>query len=416
MKKLLMVANQYPPLGGSGVQRSCKFVKYLPDFDFIPIVLTRTVKGGLTDQTLLEDVGEHPIERTFAYDMGELPGLLGRGGKLIQRKLSIPDADYLWSKGAYKKALRLIKEQRIEYLYTTSFPYSDHLLGIRLKKRFPHLTWIADFRDEWTKNPYILDMNYSSFRQRLEKRMEREVIESCDGFITNTQCMLNNFLEDYPELRKKATVIPNGYDDDDFSEFDLTHHYKEQFVVTYTGAMYGRRKPNRFFQAIRELMDEGLVDPADIKLRFIGNLDMNRMNRWMDEYNVRSFIELIGYQPHKESIRQLILADVLLLIIGEGPGAKNFASGKIFEYINCNRPILGLVPSGGEAESVINQTESGICASSDSVEDIKEAYLTLYKRWKEKTLIREPNREIIKTYHRKALTKRLVEHINQAEQ
>jgi hypothetical protein len=40
MKRVLMIAYIYPPQGGSGVQRTVKFVRYLPSYGWEPLVLT----------------------------------------------------------------------------------------------------------------------------------------------------------------------------------------------------------------------------------------------------------------------------------------------------------------------------------------------------------------------------------------
>ncbi len=409
MKKVLIIANQYPPMGGSGVQRSAKFVKYLPDFQYQPLVLTREMSKGLLDQSLFDDLPDHEIYRTKAYDFTQWPGFLALAGKAVARKILIPDGDYFWSVFSFDKAVKIIEEEKIDIIYSTSYPYSGHLLGMRLKKRFPHLPWVVDFRDEWTKNPYIIDMNLSKYRMNKEKSMEKKVIELCDAFITNTRYMLDNFLEDYPELDKKSYVIPNGFDDSDFSSFDTSYFYRDTFRLTYAGAMYGRRKPTKLFEAVKRLVDQGKVDIHDLHIRLIGAMDVSRIKGYIDASKLGDIVTIEDYLPHKQAIEALTESDVLLLIIGEGKGAKNFASGKIFEYINCRRPILGIVPEEGAAADIIRETESGIVCETSSVEAIEKGLLSLYEDWKNKRLIREVNMERVNRYHRKNLTSQLAE-------
>ncbi len=408
MKKVLIIANQYPPMGGSGVQRSAKFVKYLPDFDFQPVVLTREMSKGLLDQSLFDDLPDHKIYRTKAYDFTQWPGFLSLAGKVIARKIMIPDGDYFWNVFSFDKAVKIIEEEKIDIIYSTSYPYSGHLLGMKLKKRFPHLPWVVDFRDEWTKNPYIIDMNLPKFRMKKEKAMEEKVVSLCDAFITNTRYMLDNFLEDYPDLDKKSYVIPNGFDDSDFSAFDTTYFYKDTFRLTYAGAMYGRRKPTKLFEAVRRLTDAGKVDLKDLHIRLIGAMDVPRIKGYIEDSGLDQVVTMEDYLPHKEAIEALTESDALLLIIGEGKGAKNFASGKIFEYINCHRPILGIVPEEGAAADIIRETQAGIVCETSSVEAIEAGFLALYEDWKHKTLIREVNTKEVNAYHRKNLTSQLV--------
>lgn len=407
MKNVLLIANQYPPMGGSGVQRTGKFVKFLQNFGYRPVVLTRQTGSELLDYSLLNDLPEHKLYRTKAYDLTTWPGLLRYIGKGISKYCLIPDADYLWSRRAYQQAVEIIKSESIEVIYSTSFPYSDHLLGLRLKKRFPELPWVVDFRDEWTQNPYILDRKDGPYRRRKEKQMEAQVVQNCDWFITNTPYMLQNFIRLYPQLAKKSSVIANGFDDADFNQIDSSRHLEPTFTLTYAGAMYGRRKPNHIFKAIHALLQEHKIDRTKFRLRLIGTFDSNKMKQLISQYQLEGIVHYEDYLPHREALEALLAADALLLLIGAGPGAQNFSSGKIFEYINCQRPILAVVPEQGAAADIIRETNSGIICETSSVTAIKRGIQTLYKNWQNQEPLPTVNQAAVNRYHRKNLTKEL---------
>ncbi len=194
MKKVLMIAHSFPPAGGPGVQRTSKFVKHLRNFGWEPVILTRDdVNLSLRDESLWRDIPDNiSVYRTKAYDLNTGYGLLG---KLISRKLLLPDSEKLWQIFSLKKALEIIESEKINFIYTTSLPYTSHLLGLNIKKRYPKMAWTADFRDEWTNNPYILDNPYNPLRMRIEKHQEKTVLMSADMLITNTPVMLRNFLK-----------------------------------------------------------------------------------------------------------------------------------------------------------------------------------------------------------------------------
>ncbi len=406
-KNVLLIANQYPPMGGSGVQRTAKFVKFLGDFGYKPIVLTRTVEGVLKDETLMSDLPKHRIYRTKSYDLLNLPGVLKYAGKATNKFLLVPDADIIWSKYSLNKAINIINTEKIDLIYSTSFPYSDHLLALKLKKIFPEIPWVVDFRDEWTANPYILDMNYSARRRKVEKNMETCVVNSCDYFITNTPYMLENFIKLYPELKSKSTVINNGFDSDDFEELDTSYSYKDKFTITYVGSMYGRRRPDKVFEAISDLIISNKIDKDKFLLQLIGKMNADEMKQITHKFGLSENVNLVEYLPHKEAIANLIDSDVLLLLIGEGPGAENFSSGKIFEYINCNRPILAVIPTKGAAADIIRETNSGVISSNSSVNDIKNKILALYTDWDKKQINYNVNRQAVNKYHRRNLTMEL---------
>lgn len=414
-KRVLMVANQFPPMGGSGVQRSVKFAKYLPEYEWEPVVFTRESNKGLIDKSLLNDIPKDlKVIRTKPYDLNELKKPFNLIGKFISRKLLIPDGDKIWYEKNKDILLNYVKKNDFDVIYTTSYPYSDHLLGLYVKKHMPDLPWVVDFRDEWCNNPYILDMGYSDRRMKKERIMEKEVISNCDYFITNTPLMLKNFLKDY-DIKEKSFVIPNGYDRDDFDDINKDYVKKDKLIITYSGSMYGRRKPDYFLQAVEELINEQKIDKKDILIRFIGNIPNKKIKEINENYSLSETVKYLPYMEHKKSIEKLIESDILLFIIGEGKGAENFYSGKVFEYMNTNRPILALVPPKGVAADVIRDTNTGYISETTDIKKIKELMLKLYSDWKNNTIEINPNWDKIKTFERRQLTKQLVEILDKAK-
>ena len=201
MKKVLIIANEFPPMGGAGVQRTTKFVKYLGEFGIEPIVITKEHVAELTDETLLEELPEDlKIYRLKPYDTVNRKGLLRLPFKFLGTRILSPDSEYFWYYFNRKRVAEIIKEKKIECIYTTSFPYSSHLMGLYLKRSFPSIRWIVDFRDEWTNNPYHLDSFYKKIKLSFEKKKELSVTGECDFLITNTPFMLDNFVKDDPTL------------------------------------------------------------------------------------------------------------------------------------------------------------------------------------------------------------------------
>lgn len=171
MRKVLIIANQFPPMGGSGVQRSVKFVKHLRSFGYEPVVFTREVGNmPLKDETLLKDIPDGvKIYRTKPYECVEAKGIFRIPGKVLG-KFMIPDTARLWEHFSKKAVMDVIDKEGIDLIYTTSAPYSDHLLGLYIKKKRPDIKWVVDFRDEWTNNPYTLDNPHGAYRTKREKK------------------------------------------------------------------------------------------------------------------------------------------------------------------------------------------------------------------------------------------------------
>lgn len=420
MKKVLMVTYSFPPKGDAGVQRSLKFVKYLRNFGWEPLVLTREIKNmGTMDESLLKDVPEGvKIFRTNPWKFDELRGILNYPGRFINRKLLVPDGERLWAVFSKKTAVGIIENEKPDMLYTTSVPYSSHLLGLYLKKRYPKLPWVADFRDEWTNNPYLLDNPHNKLRMDRERRMEHEVLKNADQLVTNTPVMLRNFLENNKDmaLDDHFCVIPNGYDSEDFAAVTGKPAGNRLFTITYTGTLYGRRKPDYFFQALGESIDEGAVDPAKMTVQLIGALQKGPLEQQLEKYGLKDVVRLLPYMDHDECLRHTSGSDALLLIEGGGPGAEAFYTGKVFEYLATGRPILANIPAKGAAASLIRDTQTGLVSDFNDIAETKKNLKLLYGAWQEGREILSPRKDAIARFERKALTGELAKVFERAEE
>ncbi|RCX09109.1 glycosyltransferase involved in cell wall biosynthesis [Anaerobacterium chartisolvens] len=414
-KKVLMIAHQFPPVGGSGVQRTTKFVKYLHRFGWEPVVLTRDSKGmTLTDESLLKDIPEKTkIFRTNPWNLLELPGILKLFGKVINRKVLIPDGERLWQFFSKGSAANIVASEGIELIYTTSYPYSSHLMGLYLKKKFPLIPWVADFRDEWTKNPNIQDYNYNFIRTSMEKNMEDSILEKADCVIANTPVMMENFLEDRPSLRDKFVVIPNGYDEEDFRDIPHSPPENDVFTVTYTGLLYGRRKPDTFLEAVSRLLHEGLLDRRLIRIDLVGHFNSEALDNLIRRFDLGGIVKVFPYMKHKESILKLMSSDALLMVAGAGEEA--FYLGKIFEYMRTGRPILAVVPENGAAAELIRDTGTGLVSDSSDVDKTKHNIFELFNGWKSGESILSPSMEKISRFERCTLTEQLCKAFAKAE-
>lgn len=409
MKKVVIIANQFAPMGGSGVQRSIKFVKNLRAFGYEPIVFTRETKTAqLLDETMLKEIPKDiQIIRTKAYELGEIKGIFRLIGKILS-KLLIPDSSIIWALKSRQALVKLIKEENIDLIYTTSAPYSAHLLGLLVKKHIRKIKWVADFRDEWTNNPYTLDNPHNIIRTKIEKNMERKVLKNATHLITNTPIMMKNFISNNKDLdlENKFSVIPNGYDEEDFKNLDLKAPNNSKFTMVYTGALYGRRKPDNFFKAIKNLKETKKISSDKIEINLIGNYHKDKLQNQINNLNLKEEINIIGYVPHKVCIDYQLKSDALVLIEGSGVGANAFYTGKIFEYMKTNRPVIAILPEGVASE-LVKEANIGKVANTDNVSEIESIILHYYNLWLNKKTDFSPNIEVIEKFERKKLTKEL---------
>ena len=414
MKKVLIIANQFPPMAGSGIQRSLKFVKYLPQFGYLPVVFTRSVgRRVLTDHSQESEIpADVKVVRAKAWEAEEIGGIFKYPGKIIARKFLVPDSSRLWADLSFRLAMKNVLKDHITLIYSTSAPYSDHLLAMRLKKQYPSIKWVCDFRDEWSQNPYLLDKPHNKIRTAMERNMEEQVIKAADLIIANTPVMLQNFVNLYPFCRDKIECIPNGYDSADFEALKGMYRRNARFTITYAGLLYGRRSPRTFLAALEETIKEGKIEANEVSVNFVGNYKRDMMEGVIANPLLGNIVAFIPYMPHARCLEHEARADCVLLIEGSGRGAEAFYTGKVFEQLRIGRPIMAVIPAKGAAAQLIRSTNTGLVADYDDIEAIKVEILTYYDQWKTGQISYEPYHAEIAQYERQTLTCNLAEYFD----
>ena len=427
LKKVLIISYYFPPSGGPGVQRVLKFVKYLPDFGWEPVVLT--VDGGdfpARDDSLLHEIPvSTKVHRTKIFepyrlyrtltgkpasapvDVENIP--LGASKRSVAERLSgfvretffIPDARIGWYPYALPAAREIVRKEGIEAIYSSSPPYSTAVIARDLHRK-TKLPWIAGFRDPWIG--FISSPDRWSFPRKIDKNLERSVYEEASLVECAWRGIVMDFQQKYPDVNPlKCLHLPNGFDPDDYPRHEQLPH--DKFTVTYTGSMYGRRNPATFLAAVENLVEEGKVDRNKIRLRFIGRFGAE-VRGIFESSGVRGAIDVVSYLPHGESIRALLEADCLLLVVDESKESEEIVPGKVFEYLGARKPVLALAPEGAVAE-LIRETASGKVVHNQDVTGIGNAFVECYENFVYHRANFEPKGEKIKQYERREITRRL---------
>src|SRR5690606_18868234 len=113
---------------------------------------------------------------------------------------------------------------------TTGPPHSIHLIGLRLKKKYPHLRWIADFRDPWTEWGMWDSLMVSKMIRKVHKRLEQQVLANADEILTITPFYVRRF---EALSGRRVRLLTNGFDEDDFKE--TVHKRTGEFVIRHIG-------------------------------------------------------------------------------------------------------------------------------------------------------------------------------------
>lgn len=411
MKHLLMIAYYFPPLGGAGVQRTAKFAKYLARMGWrLDVISVEPPSFELRDDSGLKDISHDSIRiqrvkyREPFRNLDRLPG----GWRLRSRCqdwMLFPDRMAGWLSPALMAAGRICEANPGIAVFSTSAPYTAHLIARQLKQHLK-LPWIADFRDEWSQNPYFsFPAKCQLFRHR---QVERSVLNGADLVLTVTDKISNGLLQLAPKSGALFEVIPNGFDPDDFR--GLTPEPDTHFTITHVGTLNAERGKllQPLFQVLDDLIGTGQLPCGAIKLKLAGQGNYRDLN-----FPENILVETLSYVSHHEALQVMSGSD-LLILAESNPAA---FTGKIFEYMALKRPILGLVHPLSPAANLIREAGAGWVIGSGNdpdtynPEDIGSILLQCYDAKQSGKACCQWNPEVIARYNREKQAKQLEEMI-----
>ena len=418
-RNVLMLCHPFPPTGGAGVQRSTKFVKYLPCFGWRPTVLT--VRDGVyaqRDPSLLRDLPSGTrIVRTETLEPAEAavasvragvagkPGLRARAVRAAYDAFIVPDKQLLWLPDGFAAGLRVAQRTRPEVIYATGNPYSSFLLaallGAALEKPY-----VLDFRDAWTLNWYSwrhrsrLDA-LRRWRDRVERLEERTVLRGAAAAIFISEQVRGDYATAYPELAGRFHRISNGFDPEDFA--GAAPIELEGFAFVYAGKFAEYRRPDAFLRGLAIAVREDAGFGAVAKAAFVGDWGAEHQ-AVADEVGVGKRIVAVGYRPHHEAVGYMKGAGALALISG---GDRTEQPGKVFEYLAADRPILAIIPEdGASSEAIRASVGGGYFADPEDPASIAQAMLRI---WREREQVRGGDEAARGRFDRRELTRKLAE-------
>jgi len=429
MHKVLIITYYWPPSGGAGVQRWLKFVKYLRDFGWEPVIYTPSnPEFPVIDETLAKDIPEgievvstpiwEPYEfykkitgkkSTAKINSGYLnnkksTGLVEQLSVWIRGNLFIPDARKFWIKPSVRYLIKYLTDNPIDALVSTGPPHSMHLIALGLKERLK-IPWLADFRDPWTDIDYYKEMKISAFADKKHKRLELKTIKGCNAMVVVSRDMKLNY-----EMMggNNVNLITNGYDTDDMTSHKVVRDTK--FSITHIGSLPPSLNLMGLWHVLSELSETLPNFRNDLEIKLVGKVDKSVTNDLL-ALNLRDRLTRIEYVSHDKVASLMKQSAFLLLAINkDSPNAKGILTGKFFEYLASGRPIMAIGPSDGDLAQILEESEAGFISVYDDLERIKKIVKVLYEKYLHHDLCNNPKG--IEKYSRKNLTGELAAILN----
>jgi hypothetical protein len=395
---------------GIGGKRAFGLSKYLPAYGWNATILTQNLPGdpdaGLhVVQTHYEDVFEQwkkylrlnpkkTVNESFHINIKkDRPSLIDHLLSIPIEIITYPDRQRLWYHDALLAGEKIIRNERIDAILSTSPPVTSHLVAKTLAEKY-HIPWVADFRDLWSQNHYL---SYSFIRNYFERKLEVKTIRTASAVTTVSQPLADKLA--LLHRNKKIFSITNGFDPELINTDNTA--VDQSFNIVYTGVLYkGKRDPTPLFVVMNDLSDKGCIKREDIKIDFFGSPE-----DWIQEdsakYHLQEYVTQHGLVTHETAIAEQRKAQLLLLLTWDNPEEKGVYTGKLFEYLAARRPILSFGHTSGEGviKELLVQTHAGVHAGN--MEELTGAILGAYHEYKESGIVtyRGIDAEVMKFSH-----------------
>jgi glycosyltransferase involved in cell wall biosynthesis len=432
LKKALILTYYWPPSGGSGVQRWLKFAKYLREFGWEPVIYTaENGEVPVEDKSLLKDIPEditvlktqiwEPYDAYKAF-MGKKKGDKMSAGMLSETKKSgvlsgiamwirgnffIPDARRFWIKPSIRFLNFYLQNNSIDVIISTGPPHSMHLIARGVKRKHPHIPWIADFRDPWTNIDFYEELKLTFIADGIHKRLEKSVLAESDAVVSvgNTMSEELKVILNNSKQNAKFKVIPNGFDESD--KPTSVAKKDDHFTIAHIGTLNKSRNPELLWNVLAELIHENKGFAENMRIKLVGKLDYSVLEA-IEKHKLTPYLIKIDYLPHSEVMQVIQQSHVNLLLVNNTKNAKGILTGKIFEYLLAGPPVLAIGPPDGDLALLLKQTQGGYISDFKDKEGLKKNILALFE---ENDLTR--NEKAIEQYSRRNLTGQLASLMNQ---
>lgn len=408
----------------------------MPEYGWKPFVLTSADPYALNeDESLMKDIPSgasvcragslipmrflRGTRRAFSTEEKSGSGFsMKPAAALMLRKIFrtlfvnmlVPDIMTTWAPFAYRLGKSLCMKENIQVIFATD-PPSDYLVGAALSRRF-HVPLVVDFRDSWTLRRYGT-LARGPVRKSIERRMESGVLRHAKTAVFVNSHMLKKYENAYPGERQKFCVIPNGYDEQDFSRLPEVEkqsgNQETVFTMLHAGRLSEFQNPIFLFKALRSLLDENAVSQDTFQLSFAGDFYFT-FRQMIHDLKIEGLVRLRPYLPHSVIVNEMMTADMLLLMCGDDA---EITTGKLYEYLAANRPIFALAPPEGEACRILRDAEAGSVVRYNDLEGIKNKLREFLfgrerlRRWSNK-------QERVTQFSRRRLTQTLCEILMEA--
>ena len=359
MKRVLLVAYYFPPQPFAGSLRLGQLARYLPEFGWLPSVLTRSWPGesSINCETTRARAlfGPYVPPANGAATQAGHRFALSFIPAFVKDAVAFPDRAVGWLAPALASAWRLMQASHFDAILSSSHPPTAHVLA-GIVARMRGIPWLADYRDAWHADRYA---EKSGTRAALENRFELGLLRRARA-ISTVSADIAKSLESF-HGRAGVRVIPNACDPSDWDS--IPESTPREFRLCYTGILYqGRRGAGILLGAIARLRAEREVAGDAVRLDVFGP-DAESLRDEAVAHGVADAVELHGWVPREQALRAQRASAAVVVLLNMDQATVSEMGSKIFEYAGARRPIIAIGPPGSVVNRFLARTGLGLFAS-----------------------------------------------------
>ncbi|MCO5232152.1 MAG: glycosyltransferase [Chitinophagales bacterium] len=434
-KKVLIIGYYWPPSGGIGIFRNLKFVKYLREFGWEPIMLTALNPSyPFIDNSQLEEIPDgitvlkskiwEPLDlfkkfsgrkktdslQSITAITSNQKSWIDELGIWIRGNFFVPDARVGWVRPSVKFLSQYLKEHHIDVIMASGPPHSALLIGMEVAKKF-NIPFLADFQDPWTQVDYYKQMKIGKWADRKHRRLEQAVFNTANK-ITIVSPSWKRDLESIGA--QNVSVLYLGFDEADF--LDFRKQSSGYFKIFHAGLLGKDRNLSSFFGVIRRILDKYPEYKDILRLEFAGEVDYsNKM--LVNDFQLNEITTFYGLISRKEVLKHYEESNLLLLPINQAENEQGRIPGKLFECMRTYTPMLVFGPNNSDVKNIVESKGLGASVQYEGEENVMENYILSHiQQFLEKSDMKEDKRINIDEFSNFQITKQLAFYLDELNQ
>ena len=367
--KVLIISAYFPPYNAIGSVRLGKLAAFLEE-NGCDVRVIAAIDQSLP-ATLPMELHESRVQHVSWFDLHSVPRRLlsfmgntaKKGGNqnsnfiggfydLFRSLFHWPDRHMFWYFPALRASRKVLKSWRPDIIYASGWPLTSLKVASTLSKE-SSIPWVAELRDLWVDNPYA---QMPFWRKWFDRRDERKHLSSSSLLVTVSEPLAEILARKYAI---RTEVVLNGFDRSD-AKFPVIREKSKKLTIAYTGMIYpNKRDPTPLFKALKELGPLA----RQVQVQFYGRM-LPGLTRLINDYSVNELVKINPPLSHHEALQLQANADILLLLLWDSEHERGVYTGKLFEYLGAQRPILSIGLENGVAAQLIKERKAGFVSNS----------------------------------------------------